>query len=137
MIYALALAAVGPTGPVLVEAAAAEAPAVVAAVPEREAASCLRRSRAFNYASHALDVATTIRAVDRGATEVGPLARPLLGRRPSTVGLLAFKLVPLVGVRLLDEHFVRRGRVKTACAINIGFGVPSLVAAGLNARYVF
>lgn len=128
---------VGPAGPELRAAPPAAPAPPVPQDASRAEEGCLGKARAFNYASHALDVATTVAARNNGAAEVGPLARPILGRHPSTLGLLAFKLVPLAGVRLLDEHFTKRGRTGQACLINVAFGVPALVAAGLNMRYVF
>lgn len=129
----------GPNGPELHDLPP-RAETVAAVRAERSAPAeprCLKPARIFNYAAHALDVASTVAAIDRGAVEVGPLARPILGKHPRTHELIAFKLVPLFGLRLFDEHLVRSGRGRAACTVNFSFGAPALVAAGLNARFVF
>ena len=98
---------------------------------------CLGPSRAFNYASQALDIASTVAAIDRGAVEANPIITAVFGKRPKAHELILFKAIPLFGFRMLDEHLVRNGKAKKACVLNIGLGVPALVAAGLNARFVF
>ena len=105
--------------------------------PKSTKPKCLKPARLFNYVSHALDIASTVAAIDNGAVEANPMVTSIFGKRPSAGELILFKAIPMFGVRMLDEHLVSRGRTKTACVLNIGFGIPGLVAAGLNSRFVF
>lgn len=128
-----------PQGPALVpiDAVAPPVARTVEAPASPKKPRCLARSRAFNYISQALDIATTAAAIDKGAVEANPILTPIIGKRPSVGEMLLVKAVPIIGIRLFDEHLVRKGRYKHACALNIGAGIPGLVAAGLNTRFVF
>lgn len=142
IIAALALAAttpqvavVGTHGPELrdvVPPAPKEAPTVAPEEPK-----CLKRARVFNYTAAALDIATTIAAIDRGAVEGNPVVAAILGKKPGAAELIAFKAVPIIGMRLLDRHLIHKGEGTKACYANAAMGLPTLIVAGLNMRFVF
>lgn len=143
ILYALALAAspqiavVGAHGPELRDAPPPLERFASREEPKASEPKCLKPARIFNYAANALDIASTVAAIDRGAVEANPMVTAIFGKRPHAGELILFKAIPMFGVRMLDERLVRHGKAKTACMINIGFGIPGLVAAGFNSRFVF
>lgn len=131
---------VGPLGPEL-HAETVSGPSVMPKLAEPVPAepSCLTSSRIFHYTASALDVATTIAALEgnRNLEEANPIVGALFGKQPSPFEIIASKVVIVFGIRRFEEYLVHKDAGKHACIVNFGFGTANLLAAGLNARFVF
>lgn len=133
------VAVVGAHGPELRDLPPRAERVAVAVEPKAAEPDCLKTSRIVHYTGAALDVATTIAALEGNSrlSEANPIVKGLFGPRPSPLALIGTKAVMTFGIRQFDEYLVRKGAAKHACTLNFGFGAAGLAAAGLNARFVF
>lgn len=94
---------------------------------------CYKPSRIFNIVGQAADIGTTIYAVEkRGFQEVGPLARPIIGKHPKPWEVVAFKAVPFIAIDALGKHFLKSKNPSYACSTHIGWGLPAWYAGISN-----
>lgn len=87
------------------------------------APKCYVPSRLFNIAGQALDIGTTIYAVEKlGYTEVGPFAAPIIGKNPKPWEVIAFKAVPFVAIDVLAKELLGSKKPTNACVTHVTYG---------------
>jgi len=127
-----ALAAVGPTGPVLVD------PAPVIAPAPRPDTRCLKRWRLIHAGAQVADAATTIRGIGSGkGTEANPLIRLIAGKRPDWYEIVGFKLATFGLIEWQAQRALSRGDAKAACNRHKTSAIITAGVAALNLRVVF
>lgn len=134
MIAALSLAAVGPTGPVLVD----EPVPVLEAAPARPDTRCLARWRLIHAGAQIADAATTIHIIESGkGTEANPLIRLIAGKRPEWWQLVGIKAAGFALTEWHASRSLRRGDAEAACRAHRRGAILTAGVAALNLRVVF
>lgn len=95
---------------------------------QAKGSQCIKTWTFANIAAHGADIASTRYALSKGYTEGNPMQRVLLGKRPSTGELLAFKAASIglfqFGLSRLPNDKERCTALKVNTAIT--FGLSSL-----------
>ena len=132
---ALALATVGPNGPVLEPEPTVSAPVAVALAADRH---CLARWRLRHAGAQVADAVTTIHIIESGkGTEANPLIRLIAGKRPKWFELAGIKAAGFALTEWQSQRAFRMGDGKVACRGHRTGAIVTAGVAALNLRVVF
>lgn len=133
---ALALATVGPHGPVL-----EPGPTVAAPLPGLTTTAtrrCVSRWRLIHAGAQIADAATTIHIIESGkGTEANPLVRLVAGKRPKWFELVGIKAAGFALTEWQAQSALRKGDGEAGCRAHRTGAIVTAGAAALNLRVVF